>query len=216
MRRLIFAAAVALIAATPSLAHNHSGAAHAPAYAPVTDAPAGVYGLDPTHASVTWRVMHLGMSRYTARFAKLESTLEINPATPETARLTVSIDPTSVRTDYPNAAVKDFDKALATEERWFNAGKFPAITFVSTKVERTGQRTAKVTGDLTFLGITKATELDVVFNGGMASHPFAKVGALGFSATGRIKRSDFGMTALLGGIGDEVDLQIEVEYVQKK
>lgn len=221
MRTLILATAVALSAAvaSPAWAHGHKEsekAAASQAYKPVTDAPAGVYGLDLTHASLTWRVMHLGLARYTARFAKFDSTLEIDPAKPEAAKLTVTIDPTSIRTDYPNAATKDFDKALATEERWFNAGKFPTITFASTKIERTGERTAKVTGDLNFLGVTKPTTLDVTFNGGMASHPFAKVGAIGFSATGKLKRSDFGMTALLPGIGDEVDLQIEVEYIQKK
>jgi len=176
-----------------------------------TDAPAGTYTIDPTHASVTFKVKHLGLSNYTARFAKFDATLVFDPAKPETAKLTASIDPQSIRTDYPFADKKNFDKVLATDAKWFNAEFFDKITFTSTSVKVTGPQTADVTGDLTLLGVTKPSTLKVTFNGGMKEHPFAKKPAIGFSATGSINRSDFGMGYLVPTVGDEVALLIEAE-----
>src|SRR5690606_12273607 len=75
---------------------------------------------------------------------------------------------------------------------FFDVEKFPTMTFKSTKVERTGEKTAKMTGDLTLLGVTKPVTLDVTLNKSDL-HPFHKKMAAGFSATGTLKRSDFGM-----------------------
>ncbi len=79
-----------------------------------------------------------------------------------------------------------------------------------------GQDSAKVTGDLTLKGVTKPVTLDVTFDGETDSHPFAKVPALGFSATGTFKRTDFGLDYLAGMVGDEVSVQIEGDFIQKK
>lgn len=181
--------------------------------APVADVPAGTYVLDKTHASLTWKVSHLGLSKYTARFIAFDAKLEFDPNAVEAAKLTAEIDPTSIRTDYPFADKKNFDNILATESTWFNAPKFPKITFTSTKVERTGEKTGKVTGDLSLLGVSKPVTLDVTFNGGMKEQPFAKKPALGFSAKGTIKRSDWGMGYLVPNVGDEVELLLEVEFL---
>lgn len=179
------------------------------------DAPAGTYKLDLTHASLTWRVKHLGLSLYTARFTRFDATLDIDPAKPETAKLRATVDPLSVRTDFPRASEKDWDKELAESDKWFNGKAHPGITFASTRVERTGDRTARVTGDLTLLGVKKPVTLDVRLNGALKDHPFQKgKPALGFSATGTLKRSDFGMTTLIGPVvGDEVQIAIEAELV---
>ena len=201
MKRLIAAAAFAAVAlATPALAQK-------------VDAVAGTYKLDPAHASVTWKVRHFGLSNYTARFTKFDATLDIDPAKPDAAKLAVTIDPASIKTDYPNVAKLDFDNLLATSEKWFNAGKFPSITFTSTEVKATGDSRAKVTGNLTLLGVTKPVTLDVAIVGAMAAHPFTKKPAIGFTATGTVKRSDFGMTNQVGMIGDDVTLQIEAEMI---
>lgn len=202
MLRLACATVIgALALATPTLAQT-------------VDVPAGTYKLDLTHASVTWRVVHMGLSNYTARFTKFDATLVINPAKPEAAKLTVSIDPTSVKTDYPNPAAVDFDKEIATGDKWLNANVHKTITFTSTAVKPGAGNTAKVTGDLTLLGVTKPVTLDVKLNGAMKEHPFAKKAALGFSATGTVKRSAFGMTAMVGPIlSDDVQLQIEAEMI---
>lgn len=176
-----------------------------------TEAPAATYKIDLTHTSVTFKVSHLGLSNYTGRFAKIDGTMTFDPAKPEASKLEVSIDPLSIRTDYPNVEKVNFDKELAESPKWFNAGTAKAITFKSTAVKMTGAKTADVTGDLTLLGVTKPTTLKVVFNGGMKEHPFAKKPAIGFSATGNVKRSDYGMTHLVPNIGDEVALIIESE-----
>ena len=201
MKRSIAAALLASLALTT------------PALAQKVDATAGTYKLDPAHASLTWKVRHFGLSNYTARFTKFDATLDIDPAKPEAAKLSVAIDPSSIKTDYPNVAKIDFDKELATSEKWFNAGKFPSITFTSTDVKPAGEGHAKVTGNLTLLGVTKPVTLDVVVVGATSAHPYTKKPAIGFTATGTVKRSDFGMTTNVGMIGDDVTLQIEAELL---
>ncbi len=179
---------------------------------PLAEMPSGAYTLDKSHASVTWKVSHLGLADYTARFAKMDATLEFDAKDPTKSKLVATVDPTSIRTDYPNAAEKDFDKKLAQGDEWFNAGKFPEIKFESTKVEKTGEKTGKVHGNLTMLGVTKPLVLDVTFNGAYIKKPFADVPGLGFSATTKLKRSDWGFSTYVPNIGDEVEVLIEVEF----
>jgi polyisoprenoid-binding protein YceI len=175
------------------------------------DVPAGTYTIDSTHASLTWKVSHMGLSNYTARFTKLDAKLTFDPAKPETSKLTATVDPTSLKTDYPNLAKVDFDKELVEGAKWFNANVAKTITFNSTAIKMTGPKTADVTGDLTLLGVTKPVTLKVTLNGGMKEHPFSKKPAVGFSGTGTIKRSDFGMGNYIPVVGDEVTLLLEVE-----
>ena len=178
-----------------------------------TDVPAGTFKVDPAHASLTWRVLHMGLANYTARFTKLDATLTFDPAKPEAAKLTATIDPASIKTDYPFPEKENFDKVLFESAKWFNGSVAKSITFTSTGVRMTGAKTADVTGDLTLLGVTKPVTLKVTFNGGMASHPFTKKPAIGFSAAGTVKRSEFGMTNGIPVIADDVNLVIEAEFV---
>jgi polyisoprenoid-binding protein YceI len=175
--------------------------------------PEGSYEIDRAHSSLTWKVDHLGLSSYTARFARFDAVLNIDPARPESAKVLVTIEPASVRTDYPFPETSDFDKDLAEGEDFFDAKKFSRIIFSSTKVERTGKTTACVTGDLTIRGITKSITIQVTLNGAKA-HPMAGVPALGFSGIAKLKRSDFGMTFMLPLVGDEVTLLIEAEFLK--
>lgn len=201
------------VATSLALALGLAFAAAGPASAQLAvDVPAGTYRIDPTHASLTWRVSHMGLSNYTARFTKLDATLSFDPAKPETSKLAATVDPTSIKTDYPNLAKVDFDKELVTSAKWFNADVAKTITFNSTAIKMTGPKTADVTGDLTFLGVTKSVTLKVTLNGGMKEHPFAKKPAIGFSGIGTIKRSDFGMGNLIPIVGDEVSLLLEAEF----
>ena len=108
--------------------------------------PAGIYTLDPTHASITWQVNHLGLSNYTARFTKFTAEVDYNPKNPEESVITASIDPTSIKTDYPYPQKKDFDKKLVENEDWFNASAFPKIDFKSTKLEMTGEKNSHYDG----------------------------------------------------------------------
>ena len=175
--------------------------------------PAGVYEMDPTHASLIWKVDHLGLAKYTARFTKFSSKIQFDNQDPMNSKVIADIDPRSIKTDYPNPEEKDFDKVLSEDTAWFNTKKFPSITFKSTKLEKTSENTGKLTGNLTFLGVTKPVTLDVTLNKALGNHPFANKPALGFSATGNIKRSDFGMTKYIPTVGDNVDIIIEAEFV---
>lgn len=177
-------------------------------------AASGSYVLDKTHASLVWKVSHLGLSNYTARFTDFDATLDFNKEDPTKSKLVVTINPMSVETDYPNPQEKDFDKELATAKEWFNAGKFPKITFVSTSIEKTSEREGKVHGDLTFLGVTEPFTLDVTFNGAFAQHPYTKKSALGFSGHTIMKRSDWGFDSNIPFIGDDVEIFVEVEFGQ--
>lgn len=171
-------------------------------------APAGVYLADPAHTTVAWSLMHSGLSHWTARFVGVEATLDWDPADPAASTLVVEIDPASVRTDFPHPEETDFDGMIATNQD-FLAGQ--PIRFVSTAVAVTGENTGVVVGDLTFRGETHPATLDVVFNGSMAEHPFSKEAKVGFSATARFLRSDWGMDILLPLLGDEITLTIETQ-----
>ena len=196
-----------LLAATLGLV---AGAAQAQS---PSDVPAGTYKLDPRHASLTWRVNHMGLSNYTARFAKLDAVLTYDPKDPSKSRVTATVDPASVRTDLLNAK-DDFDKELREDQRFFKVAKFPEIKFTTTSVEKTGDATGRMTGDLTFMGVTKPVTLDVVFNGSFKEHPMSKKPALGFSAKGTVKRSELGLDALIPFVGDDVFVAIEAEFQQ--
>ncbi|MCI5048940.1 MAG: YceI family protein [Rickettsiales bacterium] len=182
---------------------------------PANEMPAGEYTLDKTHASVTWKVNHLGLSNYTARFTDIDATLHYDPKDVTKSKVTATIDPLSIETDFPATEKEDFNMKLAEGEDWFNAGKFPAITFKSTKVSKTGENTGVMTGDLTMLGETKPVMFDVVFNGAYAKKPFSNAPAMGFSAKANIKRSDWGFDTYVPMIGDDITILLETEFGQK-
>ena len=156
------------------------------------DMPAGEYKVDLSHASIVWKVSHLGLSNYVARFAEFDAAIDYNASDIEKSQITASINPMSIQTAYPNAAEKDFDNVLATEKGWFNANTFTSINFASTSIDMTTEKTAIMIGNLTFLGVTKEVSLDVVFNGAMTTQPFTRKPTMGFSATTSITRSEFG------------------------
>lgn len=182
------------------------------ALVPYAEMPAGKYDMDKTHASLTWKVSHLGLSGYTARFTDFDAAFTFDPQNIAASKVTATINPASIRTDHPDSAV-DFDKKLSTDPQWFNTAQFPEIRFESTALALTGENTGILKGDLQFLGVTKPVELNVVFNAAMREHPFSQKPVMGFSATGKIKRSDWGMNAYVPNIGDDVDIIIEAEFV---
>ena len=178
--------------------------------------PAGDYKTDPMHSNLTFTVRHMGFSNYTASFRRFDARLKLDPAQPEASSLSVEIDPNSLELNAPPAGFHD----EMTGKGFFDVGRFPKATFVSTRVEKTGANTAKVTGDFTLHGVTKPVVIDVTFNGGypgMAGYdPQARIG---FSGHGTLKRSDFGISAGIPapgtnmGVGDEVSFRIETEML---
>jgi polyisoprenoid-binding protein YceI len=203
MRKFLIAAAAfaALSAPAPALAQ----------------APAGTYAVDKTHASVTWKGLHQGLSWYVARFTNFDIAVDFNEADVSKSKVTATIDPKSVETDFaktkPAGRNEDFNAELASGDRFFNAGKFPQITFKSTAISKTGDKTGKMTGDLTFLGVTKPVTLDVTYVGNRAD-PRTQKHKIGFMATGTLKKTDFGLAAG-GPIADDIKIEINAELVQK-
>jgi polyisoprenoid-binding protein YceI len=170
--------------------------------------PSGDYILDRAHASVTWRVMHMGLAGYTARFDKMDGTLNFTPATASASRVEFSIEAPSI-----NTGLVPFNKKLM-EPEWFDGTKNPGIKFKSTRIESVGDNKYKMTGDMTLRGVTKPMTWDVTFNGGLYNS-FAQAHAIGFSARGVVKRSDWGMKELAGVVGEDVEVQVEVEFIHR-
>jgi polyisoprenoid-binding protein YceI len=189
-------------------------AAPTPIVPAVTEAPAGTYKLDKAHASLDFRVSHIGFSNYTARFANWDAELQLDPKNPSASTVTATIDPTSLTLPAPP---KGFLEELLNE-KWLGAKQFPQMAFKSTKVELTGPNTAKITGDLTLKGITQPVTLDATFNGGYAGHPYDPNARIGFSAKGSLNRSTFGVKegvpppGTTMGVSDNVDIIIEAEF----
>lgn len=181
------------------------------------DVPAGEYKLDLSHASLLFRVDHLGFSNYTARFRKFDATLQFDPANLAASSVTVSVDPRSLETDYPEPETIDFNAKLLGEE-WLDVAQFPELTYRSTSVEVTGPRTMRITGDLTLHGVTKPVVLEAKFNGGWAGHPFDPNARIGFSARGELRRSEFGVSYGIPepgsnmGVSDRVEIIVEAEF----
>lgn len=198
MNRRALVLALALAAAPLSYA----------AAAPNTDPaamPAGTYVLDKTHASVTGKVQHFGFSAYTFRFNTIDASFTYDPKSPETSKLEVTIDANSLSTGFDKA-----DKAFPAE--FLGADKSPKVTFVSKSIKRTGAK-GTVTGDLTLGGVTKPVTLNVTYNGFGAT--MGPANRAGFSATTVVKRSDFGLNKYVPSVGDNVALDIEVEFTKQ-
>ncbi|NTG76715.1 YceI family protein [Agrobacterium rhizogenes] len=210
----------ALIALGMLTATSSSSFAQSAAPATEAKAPAGVYKLDPTHAALLWSVKHNKISNYTVRFNKLEATLKLDPAKIEDSSIEASIDATSVVTGYPadykathaSSPYQTWDEEISRDPKMLNSNAHPKITFKSTKVTSTGPTTADVTGDLTFLGVTKPVTLKATFNGEIDSHPFAGVPAVGFAAEGSFNRTEFGQP--VGFVGPDVTIRFDGEFIQ--
>jgi polyisoprenoid-binding protein YceI len=180
---------------------------------PIPPAPKGVYSLDLAHTSLIFRVSHMTFSNFTGRFTRVEARLETDPANLTTSKLEVTIDPTSVASD--NAP--DGFLAMVAGKGWLDAQDFPKMTYRSTKIETLGGEKFRVHGELTLHGVTKPVVLDAKFNGGYAGLSVDPHARLGFSASGKFKRSEFGVTVGLPppgsilGVGDEVQIALETE-----
>jgi polyisoprenoid-binding protein YceI len=206
VRPLCLALWIGLAVAPVSACHAYSNK--------LADMPAGLYAVDKEHASITAKVMHEGFSFYTFRFLRFDASYNFDPAKPAASRLRVTVDPASIDTATGDDSFGKMFDAMLAGDGWFDTKKFPAATFVSTAIDTGNGHQGKVVGNLTLHGVTKRVVLAVTFNGsgwGMPPGTFKS----GFSATTVIKRSDFGMTKFLGGVGDEVMLNIEIEFVKK-
>ena len=163
-----------------------------------------IYKLDPDHTIVLFSWNHFGYSHPTAEFGLGEGTLVFDEQHPAQASVDVTLPLANLDTH-----VSALDKHLK-EADFFDADKYPTVTFKSTAVQPLGGHKFKVTGDLTVHGVTMSVVLDATLNK-VGPHPMAKVQAIGFDATASIKRSDFGVGAYVPNVSDEINIRITTE-----
>ena len=173
--------------------------------------PTGGYELDLGHASIVWKVSHMGFSTYVGRFTDFEVNLDLDTQDFIKSSVSVEVDVSSIATEYPWVEKEDFDKTLAND--WFKAGDNPSIEFVSHKVGELSDGNGSVSGDLTMNGITKPVTLAITLNRAMVSHPIKRIPAIGFSATATIDRTEWGVSKLAQIIGTNVAIEIQGEFV---
>lgn len=166
--------------------------------APVT------YQLDPGHTMVLFTWNHFGFSNPTANLPLGSGTLVFDEKQPAKSTVEVTLPLANLDTH-----VSALDKHLKQPD-FFDADKYPTVTFKSTKVQPLGGDKFKITGDLTVHGVTKPVTLDAKLNK-VGVHPMTKAQSIGFDATGTLKRSDFGVAAYVPNVSDEIKLRITAE-----
>ncbi len=168
-----------------------------------------IYTLDPNHTLVLASWNHFGFSNPVANFGQADGKIVYDAA---------NVGASSVQVTLPlaglNSFVPKFDQHLRSAD-FFEAAKYPNVTFKSTKVEAAGKGKLKVTGNLTIKDKTRPVVLDVRLNKA-AAHPMSKQATIGFDATTTLKRSDFGVGMYAPNVSDEVTLRITTEAMVPK
>ena len=164
------------------------------------------YSVDPVHSTVIFRIKHFGVSYFYGRFNSPSGTFSFDPENPAGSSFDITVKTDRVDTHSPKR-----DGHLKSAD-FFNARQFPEITFKSTSVKEVRGDTLKVTGDLGLHGQTREITIDLHHVG---SSDTRRGQLCGFETTFTIKRSDFGMKFMLGGVGDEVTLMVSLEGRKK-
>lgn len=170
-----------------------------------TAAAAETYHLEKTHVDLLFSISHAGFTAKHGSFRDLDATLEYDAARPENSKVTVTVDTDSLDTAFP---ARDKD---VKGEKFLDVARYPHMTFVSTKVTREADQSLRIDGELTLHGVTRPLTLHAKLNKA-APNPFDKRPTLGFSASGTLKRSDYGIATYIPVIGDEVTITIDAEF----
>lgn len=165
----------------------------------------GRYVLDAAHGKITWSLSHLGYSTYYGQITDVAAEATLDPGKPEASRVSATIGMASVN------GLNDKLNAHLQAPEFFDTQRFPRATYVSTSVEPTGPTTARVNGELTIKGITRVVSFDATFNQA-GVNPVDRKYSVGFDGRAVIRRSDFGVSAFLPMVGDEVQLRLEGEF----
>jgi len=196
MKRIIHAVAVLALLALPALAA------------------AETWSIDADHSSVGFTVRHMMVSNVKGSFGTFSGTVEVDEKDIAGSKVSVTIDAASI-----NTGVAKRDEHLRSAD-FFDTARYPTVTYVSKKVEKSGKDRLKVYGDLTLRGVTRPVVLDVEGPTAAYRDPWGKT-RRGASATAAINRRDFGLTwnkvIEAGGVlvGDEVKIMLEMEFVRK-
>lgn len=166
------------------------------------------WSIDSDHSVARFSVRHFMIANVQGLFSNMTGVIQFDPPDLTSLSVEAEIEVKTLTTCHPER-----DEHLLTPD-YFDAEKYPKILFKSTRVEATGGNRAKVTGDLTIRGIRKPVTLDSEFFGPVKS-PFSGITVIGFSATGKVNREDYGMTwnAAMegGGVVTAKDVQIHME-----
>ncbi len=165
------------------------------------------YEFDKAHTQILFFVNHLGFSMSQGEFHDYDGHYVFDRGEPAKSKIDVTINTDSIDMDD-----EKWDTHMKNKD-FFDVENHPTMTFKSTAIEVTGENTAKISGDLTLLGVTKPVILDVTHNKS-GVHPFSGKYVAGFSGATTIKRSEFGMTYGIPGVGDDVEVRLEVEGVR--
>jgi polyisoprenoid-binding protein YceI len=196
MKRIVLAvAAAALVAPALALAQTSS------------------WKIDDAHSHTSFTVRHMVISNVRGEFGKTAGTLVLDEKDPTRSTVEATIQTATVDT-----RVSDRDNHLRSPD-FFDATKYPTMTFKSTKVERAGDGKLKVTGNLTIRDVTRPVVLEVTGPTAEVKDPWGNV-RRGVSATGKIDRRDFGLTwnkMVEAGpvVGNDVQIEIEAELIKQ-
>ncbi len=169
--------------------------------------------IDSAHTEVNFTVRHMMISNVRGQFQKVNGTVEFDEANPAKSKIDVKIEAASV-----NTKEEKRDAHLKSPD-FFDAEKYPYLTFKSKRVEVKDATHARLIGDLTIRDVTKEVSLDVEYNGS-AKSPWGMISA-GFSAKAAIKRKDWNLNwnvALETGgwlVGDDIHINVELEIVKQ-
>ena len=164
------------------------------------------YKLDPSHTAILFKINHLGFSETVARFNKMEGEYSYDANNPSASKISVTIDADSLDSNHEAR-----DKHIKAPD-FLDTKQYPEITFTSTDYKGSATK-GVLTGELTLHGVTKTVDLNIV-KIGEGEDPWGNYRS-GFNGTVTIKRSDFGVDQMLGGIGDDVKIELFVEGIRK-
>ena len=185
-------------------------------------APAGRYSVDLNHASLSFSALHLGLAPYTAHFRDYQAQLDLQPEEITKSSIRVTVNPLSIATGYvgdykathADSKFSSWEEDLARSDRFLMADQHPDIHFTSSAVREDGRGGLIIDGQLHLRGQSHPLQLQAQISGSTAKHMFSKKGAIGFTAQGQFKRSEYGMNFMQGPglLGDEVTIRFEGEF----
>jgi polyisoprenoid-binding protein YceI len=170
------------------------------------------WNLDPAHSNIDFSIRHMMIAKVKGSFESYSAEIEADPEDLTSASISISIDVTSV-----NTRAADRDNHLRSAD-FFDVENFPKMTFVSKNIVKTGVNEYEVTGDMTIRDVTRTETISVTYEGS-GKDPWGNVKA-GFSGSGSLKRSEYGLTwnaALETGgvlVGDDVKISFEIQAAQ--
>jgi polyisoprenoid-binding protein YceI len=186
LRTFLAAAGLALLAAAPAAAQP------------------AAFQFDKSHTQIYFSIDHFGFSATHGLFREFDGALVLDEARPESSRVTFTIQAASIDTQFAQR-----DTHIRSAD-FLDTARFPTIGFVSTRVEPTGEGTARVHGDLTIKGVTRPAVLNVKLNK-LAPSPITQQPTAGFTAETVIRRTEWGISTYAPAIGDEIRVRIDAE-----